>query len=53
MKILTALADLRDTHKFTYNSEIEYAVGAAVKSMGPEIVLNTIPLQVFILLLYQ
>ncbi|XP_043477342.1 RRP12-like protein isoform X1 [Leptopilina heterotoma] len=44
-KILITLADLRDTHKFTYNSEIEYAVGAAVKSMGPEIVLNTIPLQ--------
>lgn len=49
-KILITLADLRDTHKFTYNSEIEYAVGAAVKSMGPEIVLNTIPLQVCIFL---
>lgn len=46
MEILTALADLRDSHKFIYNKEIEFAVGAAVKSMGPEIVLNTIPLQV-------
>ncbi|KAK0081235.1 hypothetical protein PV325_012542 [Microctonus aethiopoides] len=43
--ILIDLADLRDSHKFTYNSEVEYAVGAAVKSMGPELVLAKIPLQ--------
>ena len=42
--ILVDLANLRNSHKFTYNSEIEYAVGAAVKFMGPEIVLKTIPL---------
>ncbi|XP_033220095.1 RRP12-like protein [Belonocnema kinseyi] len=45
VEILSALADLRDSHKFIYNKEIEFAVGAAVKSMGPEIVLKTIPLQ--------
>ncbi|XP_043269034.1 RRP12-like protein [Venturia canescens] len=42
---LVELADLRDSHKFTYNAEVEYAVGAAVKSMGPEVVLRKIPLQ--------
>ncbi|XP_046410406.1 RRP12-like protein [Neodiprion fabricii] len=45
LEILVALAELRDSYKFSYNSEVEYAVGAAVQSMGPEIVLNTIPLQ--------
>lgn len=43
--ILIELAELRDSYKFTYNSEVEYAVGAAVKAMGPEIVLAKIPLQ--------
>lgn len=44
-QILVDLADLRDSHKFTYNAEVEYAVGAAVKSMGPEMVLKKIPLR--------
>ncbi|XP_008545740.1 RRP12-like protein [Microplitis demolitor] len=44
LPILSDLAELRDTHKFTYNSEVEYAVGAAVKAMGPEIVLAKISL---------
>ncbi|XP_034940350.1 RRP12-like protein [Chelonus insularis] len=43
--VLMELAELRDSYKFTYNSEVEYAVGAAVKSMGPEVVLGKIPLQ--------
>ncbi|KAH0557965.1 RRP12-like protein [Cotesia glomerata] len=42
--ILSDLCELRDTHKFTYNSEVEFAVGAAVKAMGPEKVLEVIPL---------
>ncbi|XP_024936269.1 RRP12-like protein [Cephus cinctus] len=45
LDILTALAELRDSYKFIYNAEVEYAVGAAVRTMGPEIVLRTIPLQ--------
>ncbi|XP_012287618.1 RRP12-like protein isoform X2 [Orussus abietinus] len=45
LNILVGLADLRDSHRFTYNSEIEYAVGAAVMTMGPQVVLETIPLQ--------
>lgn len=44
--ILKALAELRDSYKFTYNAEIEFAVGAAVRSLGPHIVLSAIPLQV-------
>ncbi|XP_048507370.1 RRP12-like protein isoform X2 [Athalia rosae] len=45
--ILVELAELRDSYKFAYNSEVEFAVGSAIKSMGPEIVLNAIPLQTF------
>ncbi|XP_014218682.1 RRP12-like protein [Copidosoma floridanum] len=45
MEILVKLRDLRDSYKFSYNSEIDYAVGAAVKSLGPERVLIAIPLQ--------
>ncbi|KAF7995254.1 hypothetical protein HCN44_004726 [Aphidius gifuensis] len=44
-QILIELADLRDTHKFTYNAAVENAVGAAVRSLGPSIVLTQIPLQ--------
>ncbi|XP_063989401.1 RRP12-like protein [Diachasmimorpha longicaudata] len=44
--VLVELAELRDSYKFTYNSEVEYAVGAAVKAMGPELVLEKIPLQI-------
>lgn len=47
--VLSDLADFRameDSKDLTYLSEIEYTIGAAVKSMGPEIVLKTIPLQV-------
>ncbi|XP_011315321.1 RRP12-like protein [Fopius arisanus] len=43
--VLVELAELRDSYKFTYNSEVEYAVGAAVRAMGPELVLAKIPLQ--------
>lgn len=43
---LKNLAELRDSYKFSYNSELEHAVGAAVRSMGPEAVLNVISLKV-------
>ena len=46
VEILVALAELRDSYKFSYNAEIEFAVGAAVRSLGPQIVLSAIPLQV-------
>ncbi|CAG9770255.1 unnamed protein product [Ceutorhynchus assimilis] len=42
---LKSLAELRDSYKFSYNNELEYAVGAAIRSMGPEKVLEIIPLK--------
>ncbi|XP_050305349.1 RRP12-like protein [Anthonomus grandis grandis] len=42
---LKSLAELRDSYKFSFNNELEYAVGAAIRSMGPEKVLNLIPLK--------
>lgn len=47
--VLKPLAELRDSYKFSYNSELEYAVGAAIRSMGPEVVLGVISLKVSIL----
>ncbi|XP_058797316.1 RRP12-like protein [Phymastichus coffea] len=44
--LLKALAELRDFFQFSYNADIEFAVGAAVKSLGPQVVLSAIPLQV-------
>lgn len=43
---LKTLSSLRDSYKFSYNSELEYAVGAAVRTMGPETILQVIPLTV-------
>ncbi|XP_057657541.1 RRP12-like protein [Diorhabda carinulata] len=43
--LLTNLAELRDSYKFSYNNELEHAVGAAIRSMGPEIVLDVISLK--------
>lgn len=42
---LKNLAELRDSYKFSYNNELEHAVGAAIRSMGPEVVLGVIPLR--------
>ncbi|KAG5889831.1 hypothetical protein JTB14_023156 [Gonioctena quinquepunctata] len=43
--LLKSLAELRDSYKFSYNNELEHAVGAAIRSMGPEIVLEVISLK--------
>ncbi|CAG9830042.1 unnamed protein product [Diabrotica balteata] len=43
--LLTNLAELRDSYKFSYNNELEHAVGAAIRSMGPEVVLEVITLK--------
>ncbi|KAJ8983810.1 hypothetical protein NQ317_008936 [Molorchus minor] len=43
--LLKSLAELRDSYKFSYNNELEHAVGAAVRSMGPEMVLSIISLK--------
>nr|CAH7732826.1 unnamed protein product [Callosobruchus chinensis] len=45
LDMLKSLAELRDSYKFSYNSELEYAVGAAIRYMGPETVLGVISLK--------
>nr|XP_022918045.1 RRP12-like protein [Onthophagus taurus] len=45
LSCLKSLSELRDSYKFSYNSELEHAIGAAIRSMGPEIVLNVISLK--------
>ncbi|XP_064418948.1 RRP12-like protein [Latimeria chalumnae] len=45
-KCLQSLCDLRCTAHFPYTGELDDAVGAAVESMGPEIVLQAIPLEI-------
>lgn len=43
--IIKSLGQLRDSYNFIYNNDVEYAVGAAVRAMGPDAVLNVLPLQ--------
>uniref|UniRef100_A0A8C6KM26 Ribosomal RNA processing 12 homolog n=1 Tax=Nothobranchius furzeri TaxID=105023 RepID=A0A8C6KM26_NOTFU len=45
-KSLQSLADLRSTPQFPYSGELDLAVGAAVESMGPEVVLSAVPLNI-------
>ncbi|KAM8923920.1 RRP12-like protein [Pelodytes ibericus] len=43
---LQTLADLRASSHFPYTADLDRAVGAAVESMGPQVVLTAIPLQI-------
>nr|CAG4651565.1 EOG090X00E0 [Triops cancriformis] len=43
---LQSLADLRVSPRFAYEAEVDFAVGKAVRVMGPRIVLRAIPLQI-------
>ncbi|KAM4608020.1 RRP12-like protein [Polymixia lowei] len=45
-KSLQSLADLRSTPRFPYSGELDLAVGAAIESMGPEVVLGAVPLNI-------
>ncbi|KAM3912961.1 RRP12-like protein isoform 2-T2 [Leptodactylus fuscus] len=45
-KCLQTLADLRISSHFPYTGELDRVVGEAVASMGPEVVLKAIPLQI-------
>ena len=45
-KCLLSLADLRDSYKFPHKSELDEVVGMAVKTMGPRLVLEAVPLQI-------
>ncbi|KAM0736189.1 RRP12-like protein [Formica fusca] len=44
--IVRSLGELRDSYNFAYNSDVEYAVGAAIRAMGPQVVLSILPLQI-------
>lgn len=46
IKSLQSLADLRSTPHFTFSGELDLAVGGAVESMGPEVVLGAVPLNI-------
>ncbi|XP_029179046.1 RRP12-like protein [Nylanderia fulva] len=43
--IIKSLGELRDSYNFAYNSDVEYAIGAAIKAMGPQVVLDILPLR--------
>ncbi|XP_062352390.1 RRP12-like protein isoform X2 [Cinclus cinclus] len=45
-KCLQSLCDLRLSPHFPYTAEVDQAVGAAVSTMGPEVVLETVPLEI-------
>ena len=42
---LGALADLRSSSNFSYVNELDYVIGKAIRTMGPQTVLSSIPLQ--------
>lgn len=44
IKCLQSLADLRDSINFNYTKELDNAVGKAVITMGPDVILEAIPL---------
>ncbi|KAG7236367.1 hypothetical protein INR49_001064 [Caranx melampygus] len=45
-KSLQSLADLRSTPQFPFSGELDLAVGGAVESMGPEVLLGAVPLNI-------
>lgn len=45
IEILKSLAELRDSYNFASKNDAEYAIGAAIRVLGPETVLNLIPLK--------
>lgn len=46
LQSLQSLADLRSSPHFAFTGELDLAVGGAVESMGPEVVLGAIPLNI-------
>nr|KAG5693709.1 hypothetical protein BaRGS_008351 [Batillaria attramentaria] len=46
LECLSSMADLRETAHFSYKAEVDAAVGKAVRSMGPRLVLDAIPLKI-------
>lgn len=46
LQCLQSLCDLRLSPHFPYTAEVDQAVGAAVSTMGPEVLLETVPLEI-------
>ncbi|XP_020293878.1 RRP12-like protein [Pseudomyrmex gracilis] len=42
--VVKSLGELRDSKMFGRDGEVEYAIGAAIRTMGPQLVLNALPL---------
>lgn len=42
--IVKSLGELRESKMFKWYGEVEYAIGAAIRTMGPQVVLNALPL---------
>ncbi|XP_077992398.1 RRP12-like protein [Glandiceps talaboti] len=45
-KCLQSMADLRSTHQFPFIYDLDKAIGMAIRSMGPKLVLDAVPLQI-------
>ena len=45
-RCLKSLAELRSSANFTFTNELDYVIGKAVRTMGPEVVLSHVPLQI-------
>lgn len=43
---LRSLCDLRLSPHFPHTTEVDQAVGAAVSAMGPEVLLEAVPLEI-------
>lgn len=41
-----SIANLRDSPRFPYKAELDHAIGAAVKYLGPRHVLEAVPLNI-------
>ncbi|XP_066585957.1 RRP12-like protein [Prorops nasuta] len=45
IEFLKIMPNLRNVHNFAYISDVEYVIGAAIKTMGPETVLGYLPIK--------
>ena len=43
---LNSLAELRSSANFSFTNELDYVIGKAIRTMGPEVVLSHIPLHI-------
>ncbi|XP_018354107.1 PREDICTED: RRP12-like protein [Trachymyrmex septentrionalis] len=46
VNVVKTLGNLRESHDFVHNRDAEYAIGAAIRAMGPQAVLDILPLKI-------